>query len=585
MTGAPRRPTAPGPARATGPDWSLWLSWGGCLGLAVFFLGYVTPRKGVIFSDEGWYLYAALRALRHGELDLFLPQAPSYLFNAGCMAIFGPEALPLRWVNSLACLAAGAVLLSALGNLRRSLPLGLSCILVAALSPILNYANGPSLFLLLGLGLHWLARRARSPLPELAGELGSGLCLACSAMVNLTVAPALALLCLWLLYAAWRDRNGREAVSPLSCGLFLAAMLGLYLHKLGWATMFSIPKGHGFHSDRMLAIVLDGLLWPVGLGVLWLAGRLTGSRPGLVARMLRAPTGRPALWGLGLLTVAAALPMVKYFLLMAAISPPFPLRLLPTIHPMLILAQYAYAVICLTLLGGDRNTSAHARALTATVALLLFWSQSAFYSDIPVRFSKLFLAGYLMAMAVAVLLPRAGRGGRCMVHLAVLFFVASCLGYVYYGGWTSESPLTVAKVALPYPGLKGIRETPARAKLFAELKQVYDANDCANKTLITFRNTSLLYYWLDHKAPPRLSYVSQNFGIYRDEIRAVLDNGRPWCVFYSSNMDLISNKEQERQVLDMIQARAQKRIDLGNHPPRHLYDDFVVYVGPKADGN
>uniref|UniRef100_A0A7C4AAQ6 Glycosyltransferase RgtA/B/C/D-like domain-containing protein n=1 Tax=Fundidesulfovibrio putealis TaxID=270496 RepID=A0A7C4AAQ6_9BACT len=574
-------------SRDEGARWPVLAAWCCFIALALFFLFYLTPRKGAFFSDEGWYLYNALRALRHGELDLFLPQAPSYLVNTAFMTLLGEGYLPLRWAYTLCSLLAGAAVMAGVGRgeppMLRALPLGLSCVLVAGLSSLVNYQNGPTLFLMLGLGLNWLADGLGAAWAARAARLGAGLALACSAMVNLTVAPGLVLVCLWLLWTSWRDHDLGRALVPVSCGVFLAAMLGAYLYALGWQEMFRVPKGHGFHYGRILEILALCAVWPGCWSTLYVMGRISGGGRGRFSQAARTMLARPALWGLGLATLAAALHMAKAMLVIAAVSPPFPLTLLATVNPVIILPQYAYAVFCLAVFSGDKDAPQHRRGVFCALALLVYWAQQTFYSDVPVNFSMVFASGYMMALGLGLLSLRSGPGDRAVIRLGAAFFVGCCVYFLFTGGWTTENTILGPKAEVDHPRFRGILESPERVEMFARLKKAYDECGCADKTLVSFRNTSLLYYFLDHKAPERLSYMSQNFGMYREEVRRVLDAGGPWCVFYSENIKLISNKAEERELLDMVEARASRRLDLGNDPPRHLYDDFVVFTGPKAE--
>ncbi|WP_144304016.1 hypothetical protein [Oceanidesulfovibrio indonesiensis] len=564
------------------------LAWCGFAVLALFFLLYITPRKGAFFGDEGWYMYTAFRALRHGELDLFLPQAPAYLFNTAFMTILGAGYLPLRWVYTLCSMAAGVAIMTGVGGARGYnkviIPLGLCCILVAGLSSVVNYQNGPSLFLLMGLGLYWLSRKTVQPVLFVGGQIASGLCLAFSSMVNFTVAPGLVLICLWLLYTAWRRKDVRLAVSPLSCGVFYSLMLGVYLSKLGLGELFNIPKGHGFHFERLQDILALGALVPACWALYWLIERIAG-RAGATSKLQNRYAYNPASVGLFLATLVAAAYMVRFLLVMAMILPPFPLTLVPAVHPLIILPQYAYAVLCLAVFYGDWTTELQRRGVFCVAALLAYWAQQTFYSDIPVNISMVFASGYFMALGLMMLSTRTGRVGRVIISISAVFFVAGCLVHLYYGGWTTETRLTGPKVELDNPRFSGILESPERAETFTKIKQAYAEYGCKDKVLITFRNTSLIYYYLDHKAPKRLSYISQNFGMYMEEIRAILESGRPWCVFYSENVDLISNEEEERVVMELIETHAENRVVLGNDEPRHLYDDFILYTGPKSSGN
>ena len=569
--------------------WTSLASWGAFLGLAAFYILYVTPRRGVLFSDEAWYLYNAVRALHHGEIGSYLPQAPAHLFNAFFMLFLGDGYLAQRYVFIMCNLAAALVLLAGVGagdpGFRRSLPLGLGCVLVAGLSSVINYQNGPGLFLSLGLGLFFLGDRAAAGRPAASIKawilsVAAGFFLAASAMANLTVAPGLALICLGLLWRAWRTRRPFRAVCPLACGLFLALMLGAYAAALGLDRLFHVPKGHAFLYGRMGEIMLLAATWPVLWGIWVGVAAFFGSR---------GRRSDPVRWGLWLLVSAAAALLAKALIVAAGGRAAFPLDLLPTLNPVILLPHFAYALLCLGLLrgGGQAGTAGAvwARALLTTLAMLLYWAQQTFYSEIFVTFSMIFLSGFMMALGLLLLSVPAPRGnGRGMAGasvLAALVFVVGSLGYLETGGWTGETRLSGPKVALDNPRLRGLLESPERAGMLAAIERAYIAAGCRDKALVAFNNASLLHYVLDHPAPPGLSYIPQP--IYFDqEIRAVLEGKAAWCVLYSASYRRPGTAEREESFMRYLASRAAERRVLGEGSPGHPYTDFVLFTGPAA---
>jgi|GEM_PF-3292616 len=568
--------------------WAPLALWGAFLCLAAFYLLYVTPRRGVLFSDEAWYLYNAVRALHHGEIGSYLPQAPAHLFNAFFMLFLGDGYLPQRYAFILCNLAAALVLLAGVGggnpDFRRSLPLGLGCVLVAGLSSVINYQNGPGLFLSLGLGLFFLGDRAAGVARTAASpkawtlSVAAGFFLAASVMTNLTVAPGLALICLGLLWRAWRTKSSFRAVCPLACGLFLALMLGAYAASLGLDRLFHVPKGHAFLYGRLGEIVLLAVAWPVLWGIWVGVAAFFGSR------------GRrtdPVRWGLWLLVSAAAALLAKSLIVAAGGRAAFPLDLLPTLNPVILLPHFAYALLCLGLLrGGGQGEAAKAvwtRALLATLAMLLYWAQQTFYSEIFVTFSMIFLSGFMMALGLLLLsLPAPRRSARGMAGasvLAALVFVAGSLGYLETGGWTGETRLSGKKAAMDNHRLRGLLESPERAGMLAAIERAYVEAGCRDKALLAFNNASLLHYVLDHPAPPGLSYIPQPI-YFESEIRAVLEGNKPWCVLYSASYRRPGTAEREEAFMRYLASRAAERRVLGEGSPGHPYTDFVLFTGP-----
>ncbi|NDY58140.1 hypothetical protein G3N56_15500 [Desulfovibrio sulfodismutans] len=567
-------------------------AWGAFACLAAFYLLYVTPRRGVLFSDEAWYLYNAVRALHHGEIASYLPQAPAHLFNAFSMIFLGDGYLPQRYVFILANMAAGVALLAGVGGkkaLATSLPLGLGCVLVAGLSSVINYQNGPGLFLCLGLGLYFLGDRAAGPVAAWTLSTAAGFFLAASAMANLTVTPGLAMICLGLLWRAWRTGRLRRAVGPLACGLFFGAMLGAYAAALGLERLFHVPKGHGFLYGRLGEIVLLAVAWPAfwggfaGVAALW---RRRGHRTDPVA------------WGLWLLVSAAAALLVKAILVACGGRVVFPLDPLPTLNPVILLPHYAYGLLCLGLLHGalTRGTTDQAwrRGLGAALALLLYWAQQTFYSEIFVTFSMVFISGFMMALGLLLLsLPAlpALRGGRDVpgrgragaLFLAALVFVGGSLGYLETGGWTGETRLSGPKVELDNPRLRGILESPERAAMLAAVERAYAGAGCREKALLCFNNASLLHYVLDHPAPPGLSYIPQPT-YFEPEIREIVEGKKPWCVLYSASYRRPGTAQREEAFMQDLAARAAERRVLGDPSSSIPYTDFVLFLGPAPMG-
>ncbi|MDQ7832270.1 MAG: hypothetical protein RDU30_11080 [Desulfovibrionaceae bacterium] len=597
----PRPTLSPRPASPC--RWAPVAAWGAFAGLAAFYVLYVTPRRGVLFSDEAWYLYNAVRALHHGEIASYLPQAPAHLVNAFFMFFLGDGYLPQRYAFILCNLAAGAALLvgtggasgapsqaaasGASGSAGAALPLGLGCVLAAGLSSVVNYHNGPGLFLALGLGLYFLGDRPdRSDWPGQAFALGAaaGFFLAVSAMTNLTVAPGLVLICLGLLWRAWRRRRPVLAACPLACGLSLVLLLGAYALAIGLDRLFHVPKGHGFLYGRLGEIVLLAVAWPALWAVVaGVAGLF--SRPGRRAD----PLGR---W-LWLLTAAAALFLAKSILVAGGGRAEFPLDLLPTLNPVILLPHFAYGLLCLGLvrgaLAGGTADPAWRRGAFAALALVLYWAQQTFYSEIYVVFSMVAVSGLMMALGLWLLSRPVFRGGaapappaRGMVwglFLAALVFVAGSLLHLETGGWTGETRLSGPKTVLSNPRLRGILESPERAAMLEAVERAYVEAGCRDRILLSFNNASLLYYLLDHPAPPGLSYIPQPI-YFESEIRGILEGERPWCVLYSASYRRPGTAEREEAFMGHLASRAAQRRVLGDPASPVPYADFVLFVGP-----
>lgn len=572
-----------GPVPGSGPV-SLLFAWGAFVALAAFYVLYVTPRRGALYSDEAWYLYNAVQALSHGEIGSYLPQAPSHLFNAFFMLVVGDGYLAQRHVYTACTLAAGATLLAGAGGpglIRCALfPLGLSCILVAGLSSVINYQNGPGLFLAMGLGLYFFAERAAQarlrglPAKALGLSLAAGFCLAASAMANLTVAPGLALICLVLLWRAIRERRLLFAVCPLSCGAFLAAMATAYALSIGLDRLLHVPEGHGFLFGRLGELALAALAWPAAWTAFGLIGRLATRR------------ADPFSWGAWLFLAAFLTLFAKSFLVAGDGWTEFPLDLVPTFNPVILLPHFAYGLASLALVRSAMSGGGHGgtwtRAASALAAILLYWAQQTFYSEIFVVFSMIFASGFLVALGMilwAMAAPSSRPRGQGIALAAALIFVAGNLGYLEIGGWTGETRLSGPKVALDEPRLRGILESPERAAMLVSLRQAYEAAGCRDKTLLCFNNASLLHYVLDHPAPEGLSYIPQPI-YFEDRIRRIVEGTAPWCILYSSSYRRPGTADAEEAFMARLASHAAFRRDLGIPGTAQPYCDFVLFTGP-----
>lgn len=563
---------------------------------AVFVVLWLAPRKGVDFADEGWYLQAAL-AFVHGQgFDSMLPQAPFYVINAAFMRLglegyLGQRLLYFGLIGlSLFLLAAG---LSRDRGRGFPAPLAMAAGLLAVLTSVLSYENGPVLFGSAALGLCFLAARAlRSGVRAVLAIL-AGASLSLSVFINFTTLPA-ALCCAGVFFLAQGEKKN-PLTALASFVLIFVALAAWYVSAIGLDEFFRIPsESHGFKFAKVPVLLEYALQWPVFFlavfAVLWIILRR------------RACSVRTRALVVRILTLLVCL---IFFLFMARrtgvfdlASPFVPLFAfpkaaglswigsLPDLLQFQLVLFLGFALASLALVGTLEKNREYAVYAGTVCCIGAFWLVQVFFSESAPSL-RAFYAGPLLAAALPRLLAfsrgqaRESRFADISVFSSGLLVIACCLMYALSYTHPGAGIPGQERIALRTERLEGIFETPERAELLARLAEVYEENGCADKSFFTFKFSNLLHYLFDKKAPPGLSYILPVRRYPETRIMEELESGGKWCVFITKNNGLDASWDKTENIVNFLEERSARIVRLGRTPKRHLYDDFTVYVGPK----
>jgi len=539
---------------------------------AAYVFAWLLPHKGVVFGDEGWYLAIARAFALQGAPDLFLPQTPFYipaalLMKAGVQGILAHRAAYFLLVGaSFALFTAG---LNRSGRWAFALPMGVCVGLMSTLNSQLSYHNGPVLFCLAALGCAFLARVAARPWTRRVLAALAGALLGCSLCLNLVVFPSawLAALLCWL----HLGRRGSAWLVPWACALVFVAFYAWYIPAIGPEAFLRTPQGHGLDTARLALVLLGGASWPLL--------RLLSERFVAPLAKARPNTQRILAWSSGFLALAfTASPLLTLagehelvLLLRSTVATP--------VHWLVVFAWCAlFSAWCAA---GPSPNPVRDRSLTACACLAGYWMPQALFSDMALPLSWVFFAGPMLAVAVS-LLASAASFPTLSTALAAWLIPAVCLGFTLDWNHPGENRVLATSTPLTHPLARGLLETPERAETLERLTRAFEDCGCRDKTFIAFRFSALLNYLFSKHAPEGLSYISPDVSLQERAILRALESGRPWCVFYSRNLLAPWWDGRERPVIDYLERNSERIVRIREGSPRHLYDDFVVYAGPRG---
>lgn len=254
----------------TRPDTStlpVLLAWSLFLVCVAYVLGYVSPRAGVGFSDEGWLLTEAMLSAKGAAVSPFVAQSAGHHILGFFMRMGIENYLAIRYMNVLLTIATSYAFLS--GTLNRrwhslALPMGLCICLFFTFRSIPSYNNTPVFLVAGGIGTMAWAMRASVLSRQIVLALLAASQFTLAGMFNITFAPAISLapLAVALLY---RKRGGW--LTLLFFGALYAASLGIHILHIGFDEFFKAPASHAINMkyiERWRDILID---WP---RLLWL---------------------------------------------------------------------------------------------------------------------------------------------------------------------------------------------------------------------------------------------------------------------------------------------------------------------------
>ena len=541
---------------------------------AVYVFAWLLPRKGVIMGDEGWYLAIARTMAEQGKLDLFLPQSPFYLPSALLMKAGLTGNLLQRYSYSALVGLSFLVFGAGLNRTRWwsfATPVGVSIGLMSTLNSLLSYHNGPVLMCLLALGCVFFAKSAHASLTQWALAGLGGSFLGCSLCINLVALPASLLtagLC-WL----HLGRRGPAWMVPASCALVMVLFYSWYIPAISLAAFLKTPEGHGLDMVRLTLVLMVGTFCPL-LG--YVVTRFYSNHP-----MRKPLASRAAAWLAAVIAIFFALSPLYYEMRWNSAAVLTHSIILSPVHLIVYLSGIMlFTAYCVA--GVDRAWPFFEQTVISCCCLLAYWMPQALFSDMALPLSLIFFAGPVLAVAVSLLASSVGPyfslRSLCLCSLLVL---TACLSYTLGWNHPGESRILGAKVPLNLPGTTGILETPERAETLARLSQAFDECGCREKIFIAFRFSSLLNFLFNKPSPEGLSYFSPDVSLQQDKIVRELASGQPWCVFYSRNFSALWWVDKEKPLIDYLESNSRRIVRIHEGPPRHPYDDFVIYEGPR----
>ncbi len=562
---------------------------------AIFAVFWLAPRKGVDFADEGWYLQAA-QAFVHGQgFDSLLPQAPFYVVNAAFMRLGLEGYLDQRllYFGLIAlCLFPVSAGLSKDRGAGFPAPLAMAAGLFTALTSILSYENGPVIFGAAALGLRFLADGARRPGARTILAVLAGMSLSLAAFLNFTTLPAV-LCCAAAFFIAKDKKNAFTALAAFV--LIFGALAAWYLSAIGLEEFFRLPsESHGFKFAKLPGLLAYVLQWPLFFcalfAVFW--GIFRRRRDFSQARALFVRILTPLVCLLFFLFMARriglfdlASPLVSLFAIPKAAGFSW-IGALPDLLQFQLVLFLAFALASLALAGGLEKTRDCAVYTGAVLCIGAFWLVQVFFSE-SVPSLRAFFAGPLLAAALPRLRSLSLSGARdsgfadISTFISGLLVVACCLMYAVSYTHPGAGVPGEERIALGVERLEGIYETPERADLLTRLAEAYEENGCADKIFFTFKFSNLLHYLFDKKAPQGLSYILPVRRYPEARMMRALESGEKWCVFVTKNNELDASWDKTAPLIAYLEEKSSRIVHLGHSPKRHLYDDFVLYVGPK----
>jgi hypothetical protein len=464
---------------------------------------------------------------------------------------------------------------------------------------LISYNTTPVYLLLISIGLLYGALDDSRSRWRVAWAGLAGLSASVSGFLNFTIYPAalFSMAVIWLAYG----RPRVLLIGVISFVAFSALAVGTYLATIGLTRFLVYPGGHNLFVARavdLLRLVGD---WALLLGIpivcIWIACRFfrpldsgkwffAGALPVLLVPCLLC---EPILWdklwdsqwGGPSCRVIAHTDLLKSRWI----------QLLPRFTCFGMLGFWAIAILVASVLLCVRRTEIFKRSGLAILCVLAYMFCQGFFSLMEIPSLTIFYAGPFLALGLYLLHethaaehPKSSWFFRSVYGAVLAMVLLAAVGYsVRYAHPGLLNPIDGRRVSVSLPRLKGLRETPERLATLLWLNDVYLENDCANRTLITYNCTPFLYYLFDHPAPPQLEYIYVPYIWSADLIQRTLDHSNRWCVFVSANfLNEMAVWTITQPVTDYLEKHSERviRRPTGT-PPAHVYDDFVVYIGPK----
>jgi hypothetical protein len=569
---------------------------------------YLLPRKGVAFTDEGWHLASAFMAAQGKHLDITIPQAPSYNFNAILMAMGLESYLFLRYAfYALIAFSCYMILI----QLKKSndddssiaamlLPLAWC----SALTSLFSYNTGPVYLLLAGIAFIYWAISETSHKKKVFFVIVAGFLLTGAGFSCFTVYPAIffTIMILWLGLKRPKEVPWSAAVLVISSLIAVAT----YLALIGYQTLFRFPGGHSIELWRLESGVWFFCKWMVFWFVIAFAIIAT---LWLVRRFFRYFNLDNWRWlGLPGLTCGAVLFLLQIGHLMLNWNVPQDIHLhydglsarvfrslciYQTFLVFEIVGFWAFGVLSFALVFCARRDWFFLKATLVVFSLFACYVCHMFFSLTGVQTFSIYYAGPFFLLGFYLVYHSYSKEKRwqkilffsCYYSALAMTFTGLLIFCLYYNHPGNLTPILEKKERIgDLPRLTGLMETPTRIETLRSLKRSFDTYGCRDKIMYTFNCTAFLNYYLNKEAVSGAEYIYIPFLFPEKMILDVINSDRPWCIFVSRNV--LTNEHQVWAQTDIVMSTLNRHsaeiVKLSpSAVPRDVYDDFVLYVGPK----
>jgi hypothetical protein len=536
--------------------WKTNLLWVAVLFVFVCLLAIVAPGRGAAWiQDDGLFLLMSWDAANGFGLDKMLPQAPQYLFHALLMKAGLQEYLHFRYVNYIVILLSSLVFFLGIDRRRFQSPVVpaavCACLLVSANS-IENPNSLAMAFFLFGAGCYFFSvdasRLGRQILLALCGTL-----FAIAGFMHAAVVIAMLVLIslMWLV-----DQSIRRSFLLPAFLLVSFLLWGSYISSLGMSNLLATPAGHqssiGHLAYSVWAIVLYYLkLLLLFLLTIWIFRKKKHEKFTLAHTILSVGITLLCIASLitfvigssrhfpGWMTVSK-IPGCTFFLLLFVIFRWLGELIASSLEHSDMGAQPTGKIATLIPFAAIRKTLSelpidplNRKLLIAISGLILIQAAIATGSASSIIHGMLFFAGPAMGLTIILwdsLNQSSNLSSRLLVKLAIAWICILGTITLTYNHPTNQPIIAAGRVALDESPLRGILESPRYAASVKQLHEVYRANKCEGKTLLTLDYIPMVYYILQHAAPNSIGVVRPIMYFPEDRIKSVLDPRQGWCV-------------------------------------------------------
>ena len=584
----------------------LIFSWLVVLAVLAVLLFIVSPARGAYWlSDDGLFLRMSWEAAKGYGWDRMLPQSPSYLFHALWMKIGLIQYLHFRYLHYIFSFICVFIFFGGLIERPTRSFVYPATVLLGILVSINSIESPNSLvlnFFLLGTGLYFYALKTQQKFFKQLFFYCGAVFLAICGFMHAAAAIASVLLVLIMIWLVPKFRR------LLFLTVFLCLLIGLwawYINQIGLSSLLQTPAAHDISGLKLLHriwLLFEFALKPLAfyclsayLCIYWLSKRRQGSTqldPILIGMSLS--------WGVAFL---ACLSVVSYLLdwgwrfpgwrgilqVPGLIYYPLFFILFFIIHQNI--SQWHFKTLI------DESMALkmqQKKQLISILGFILFPAALAVGSNTAIIQGLVFFAGpaaglviYLWSewLSKSIDQHHRNQNGKknepqflCWGSWRWFFLVWFILYAIFSLSYNHPSSRTVMDATLKtinHGPLHGVRETAQYQESMGQIDAIYQAEHCAQKTLLVMDYVPMLHYILGHAAPNELGVMRPMYYYPEEKIQKALSDTRGWCV-----IDLTGIETQE----DIQKNGGDRREPLRQWIQQHGNKYDVVTPGPELIG-